>query len=133
MSKTDKTRPVWVQVADPHNRGWLEIWHNHERGAFRRPLDVCDADQVDVRSNDTRHGTTQRSNCSRWASATAAHRGVYPRASAVVAMYRRKGNGRSRTEWRRVSRDLLKSDRQAIYDSQYAAEQHRHRGLWDAY
>lgn len=35
MSHTDKHRPVWVQLADPENKGFTRERHNHTRG-------ICD-------------------------------------------------------------------------------------------
>lgn len=35
MSHTDKTRPYWVQILDPVNKGWIQEYHNHTDG-------VCD-------------------------------------------------------------------------------------------
>lgn len=127
MSKTDKTRPPWVQAADPHNRGWQEVWHDHRHGAFRRPLDVCD-----IESAHPSDGWRGR-RCCFWPSRIAARSGVYRPSTATLAVYRNKANGRSRGEWRRVARELLKSDRAAVYDSEYAATQHRHGAKWDAW
>lgn len=32
MSHTDKHRPVWVQIKDPENKGWLRECHDHRKG-----------------------------------------------------------------------------------------------------
>lgn len=32
MSHTDKHRPVWVQIKDPDNKGWLRADHDHRKG-----------------------------------------------------------------------------------------------------
>lgn len=32
MSHTDKHRPVWVQIKDPDNKGWLRECHDHRKG-----------------------------------------------------------------------------------------------------
>lgn len=38
MSRTDKTRPVWVQVRDPYNRWAMQEEHDHRNGE-------CDFDE----------------------------------------------------------------------------------------
>lgn len=48
MSRTDKHRPVWVQLADPENKGFAQEEHNHQDG-------VCDLDPKPRSSHGWRH------------------------------------------------------------------------------
>lgn len=43
MSKTDKTRPWWVQVADPNNLGWVQEQHDHRNHICDLPPLTVDA------------------------------------------------------------------------------------------
>lgn len=119
MSKTDKTRPGWVQMTDPENRGWLEESHDHRHGE----CDIHEADPTTWRG---------KTSCTLWPSGIAYHSGIYPAATKVIAYYRWKALRHERTEWRRVARDLVKSSREEIYDNEHSATQHRRGAKWDA-
>lgn len=127
MSRTDKTRPVWVQVMDPHNRGWLEVHHSHDRGVFRRPLDNCNYGDHNPRDLWARVG------CSNWSSARAQHSGLYGYHDSAEKMYRRKWTRRQRTTWRLTARELLKATREDVESIDVVSRQHRHSAIWDAW
>lgn len=120
MSDTDKTRPVWVQMLDPRNRGWATEYHDHSRG----PCDLADF--------DPRYSLWigRRTRCAVWPSRAAAHEGIYPRPPKQLEYYVFKAKRRERATWRRVRAELLGGNLDAA-DSVPPTFGHRHEGLWD--
>lgn len=56
MSKTDKTRPVWVKLLDPTMSRFVWEDHNHENGE-------CDLDTFSERAADQRSWWPRGGNC----------------------------------------------------------------------
>jgi hypothetical protein len=120
VAKTDKTRPVWVQMLDPTNRGWLEEHHDHTKG-------VCDIDK-----HDPSRPWRWRSSCCFWPSGKAAHEGIYPRPGKAIEWYTGERIGRERTAWRALRQRILGGDLEAADESPLGGT-HRHAALWDAF
>lgn len=129
MSRTDKTRPYWVQMLDSDNRGWKAEHHDHRT----RSCDIHIAYKTMRNRRNTWWFIGQRTCCTLWPSTIAAHSGIYARSSAVVKMYRAKDLGKVRGRERAMIRELLKTSREDMIDYDYMPSQHRHNALWEAY
>lgn len=120
MAHTDKTRPEWVQLMDPTNRGWLKEYHHHEKG-------VCDIEDFDPRQH-----WRWSSNCHIWPSRAAVKAGVYGRRSRAVKYYTHEYTRGERVAWREIRDRVIKGDLDAA-DEYPRWYNHRHRALWDAF
>lgn len=119
MSDTDKTRPTWVQMLDPHNRGWATEHHDHSRGG------------CDIADYDPRCGLFGRpTRCCVWPSYTAMNEGIYPRPPKQLEYYVWKAKRRERATWRRLRSELLGGNLDAA-EAVGPRYSHRHEGLWD--
>lgn len=120
MSDTDKTRPMWVQMLDPYNKGWLEEHHNHTNG-------ICD-----IADADPRFPWRNRARCNIWPSDKAAHEGIYPRPTRRVAYYSYGHIRKSRALWRALRDRVIRGDIDAADESPRRFS-HRHSALWDSW
>lgn len=119
MSHTDKTRPDWVQVTDPHNKGWLTEEHNHHLG----PCDIEPLGRGQFGDNRAYLGRLQeialvRSvwrarnrgyRCFYWYSSAAYHSSSLwprtPRTGRSKHRAEKARDGRARMELRRLRRE----------------------------
>ena len=125
MSDTDKTRPEWVQVKDPTNRGWLEESHRHEKG-------ICDIQDYDERGGMTWRNRWLNPRCGMWTSRLAHKEGIYPRRKSVK-YYTYAEVRRERAQWRENKDRIRKGDLDAADESPRSHYSHRHSALWLAY
>lgn len=102
MSHTDKTRPGWVQLADPHNKGWLEEWHDHGKGGCDLPATLDKDSFCWFRFN-------RWNRCIYTESMTALNSGLFPARPRKGGWDRLAREGRRRAQWRRIRQELLKS------------------------
>lgn len=114
MSRTDKTRPMWVQIADDNNRDWRREKHDHRKG-------VCDLNPNHklVQAYDWWHsGRSTAAPYNRWNtciydySHTAYYGGIYPRRSKLAGWGRPSREGRARMHWRMLARTYMATARQ---------------------
>lgn len=108
MSHTDKHRPVWVQLADPENRGFAQEEHNHEDG-------ICDMADKPV----AMYGWVSRDHCfmseTRWAWGSA---GMWPKSPRKGGWGRpRSRDGKARMRLRALRAEVLKVHRAYVYYS----------------
>lgn len=120
MSDTDKTRPFWVQMHDPYNKGWREEAHNHANG-------ICD-----IETSDPRFPWRNRWHCNFWPSAKANHSGIWGRPTRTLRCYVREETRRERVAWRNLRNRMIKGEWEAAEESPLTYN-HRHSALWDAY
>lgn len=119
MSRTDKTRPEWVQYNDPHNKRWrAESHHHHGR-------------ECDIENYNPRIGY-RSSRCHVWPSQEAISAGVYGRRKGVK-YYEWDELRRERAKWRRIKGRVLKGDIDACEESPVGQYSHRHSALWLAW
>lgn len=120
MSRTDKTRPMWVKIQDPYNRRYVEERHDHRNG-------ICDFDgtaawhtkppmgkmsiawwnmeyhrcTVDTRRSYGGFGEFYARMCGSW---------------CVICDPAMLQNGCERMRWRALARNLLKTPVDELYD-----------------
>lgn len=121
MSDTDKTRPEWVQLFDPYNKGWLQEHHIHHSN----PCDIADW------SKSGRWYYSLR-RCHYRPSEKAVSEGIYPRPSKAVKYYVYGRVRKERASWRELSSRIIKGDMDAV-DASPLTYNHRHSALWDSF
>lgn len=122
MSKTDKTHPHWVKLAQ--NPQWRVEDHNHRKG-------VCDIDNFNPKTNN--YLSYRRAHCYFWFK-KGIRKSIWPReGSWGVKMYTSKHIKSDRNEMRMQIRDWVKSNREDVYDSEFGNYQTRHRAIWEAW
>lgn len=111
VSKTDKTRPIWVQVKDPDNRGWIGEDHDHRSG----PCDLGDPQDetsypwyYQSRLPMRYHPSPRR--CTFHYSSLAYHSGIYGRRPKKQGWGRCARDGRARMHLRMIRDEVLKTD-----------------------
>lgn len=120
MAHTDKTRPEWVQINDPHNKGW----RNESHHCYGKECDIEDYNpQVGWRS----------SRCHVWPSRKAIRSGVYPRRTRAVRYYTYGEIHKERAEWREIVNRVTKGDLDAADKSPRGVYSHRHSAIWLAW
>ena len=105
MSRTDKHRPVWVQLADPENKGFAQEEHNHEKG-------FCDLGEPARYSVGWRHWSWCHISESRlaWAS------GMWPKMPRKGGWSRpNQRDGKARMRLRALEAEVLKVHRALVY------------------
>lgn len=122
MSDTDKTRPVWVQMLDPYNKGWLEEHHEH----YKNPCDIEDSDPKWP-------WIGRKTRCSRRPSRQADREGIYPQRKRVKKYYVYKHTRHERAVWRELQGRILGGDILAAEKSPRGSYSHRHSAIWDAW
>lgn len=119
MAHTDKTRPEWVQLHDPANRGWIKEFHNHVNRD-------CDLHKRDPKErwwwgrSDCHFRPTRHTACGR----------IYSR--KAVKYYAYSHTRKERATWREVKSKVLKGNLDAA-DQYPRFYNHRHSGIWDSY
>lgn len=100
MSRTDKHRPIWVQIQDPDNRGFLSEHHDHTNGE-------CDLHKW--KDRPVRGVFWDRSwdmRCYYLESCYGYHAGIFPRQprrGSRISLHRR-----ARAQWRAERTKLLR-------------------------
>ena len=104
MSHTDKHRPVWVQLADPENKGFAQEEHNHQHG-------ICDLDPRPRAS----HGWRSWSHCHISESYMAFNvGGMWPRYPRKGGWGRSHRDGKARMHLRALQAEVLKVHRSQV-------------------
>lgn len=108
MSRTDKHRPVWVQLADPENKGFKREVHNHCDG-------VCDMGD----RPEAMYGWRSWSRChvseSTWAHYVG---GMWPKMPRKGGWSRpNQRDGKARMQLRALQAEVLKVHRALVYYS----------------
>ena len=105
MSKTDKTRPIWVQVKDPDNKGWLREEHDHRKG-------FCDLGDV---QDPLSHGwgtwrwIGMQRKCTYEYTSLAYYGGIHRRRPKMHGWGRPARDGRARMHLRMIRDELRKT------------------------
>lgn len=114
MSRTDKHRPVWVQIKDPDNKGWLREDHDHRKGD-------CDlGDPQDPRFHDyawhTWRNLRQWPNCSYGRTTLAYYNsGMWPKMPRKGGWGRpNPRDGKARMRLRALEAEVLKVHRAQV-------------------
>lgn len=118
MSKTFKTNPSWVKVRQ--NPSIAAEYHNHENG-------ICNIDEIPF---DRPFYWENRYSCGYNVKYYAYNGGFYSRPKRGQS-YKRRHEGRFRTQWNNARNDLKKLDAEGREDYDVNSYQHRHSGLWD--
>jgi hypothetical protein len=122
VSHTDKTRPFWVQLMDPYNRGWKteHHWDHHVNG--------CTIEQF----NPVEHGIWHHPGCVYWPSDVAAHNGIYSRPGGWITAYAKEDERHRRNTSRMMCRSLRYMSAEEREDFEDVVYPPRHGAIWDA-
>lgn len=102
MSRTDKHRPVWVQLADPENKGFAQEEHNHEKG-------FCDLGSKPQHIYGWRHWSHCHISETRWAWSCG---GMWPKMPRKGGWSRpRQRDGKARMRLRALQAEVRKVHR----------------------
>lgn len=106
MSRTDKHRPVAVQLADPENKGFAEEFHDHRKG-------VCDLAEHPVMA---RYGWRYWGYCFVGESIYAYNAGgMWPKTPRKGGWHRPNSrDGKARADLRRLRAEIVKVHRAAV-------------------
>jgi len=119
MSRTDKTRPLWVQFRDPANRRFMEETHDHTNG-------LCD---FDTWWADEIHAWWPRGyNCYLYHSYYGGWYGPFWPRPRKGSWDRSGRHGHVRAQWRRDRARLLRGD---IEDSDVPTNKWYKRDTWN--
>lgn len=128
MSRTDKTRPYWVQLTD--DLFVVAVRHDHRFGP-------CDLDDEDVRFCNTRYTGPRwdrwAQRCYRYIPAYGYSGGAWPKrkGNSWAREERKQDEGGLRTVWRSRHRPGLMLDPDGYEGN--IRPRHRHQLLWDMY
>lgn len=106
MSRTDKHRPVWVQLSDREAVSWRRERHDHRKGP-------CDLPQVLTKEN-FRTGWFFPVQCAVWESFYGYTRGMWPQPPIGGWGRPRRLHGRARTSLRMLRSETLKALREDV-------------------
>lgn len=108
MSHTDKTRPAWVQIKDPDNRGWARERHDHSKG----PCTLGPIDDIDSHvwfHRGYRNGPIVWNQCVYDHSRCAYYGGLYGRVPRKNGWGRAARDGRARMHLRRIRAEFYRT------------------------
>lgn len=120
MSKTDKTQPYWVKLAqNPDDR---KEFHNHQRG-------ICDIDNFNPKRNN--YFTYRLNHC--YYKLRKVNEYWIFNGRPHVKHYRPYHVRAERAQLRNKIHNWLKMNFEDIYDDEFGNYQHRHSALWEAW
>lgn len=120
MSKTDKTRPYWVKLADTTYKARKE-YHDHADG-------ICDIAQATGKDVMWYRGN---GSCGYGVPYYAWHDGFYPTGGRWAKAEKRVREGGARSRLARDRHELLKLSGAELEDYDVINPRHRHGVMWE--